>query len=363
MIEQCFGRATEHNFASPVSPLDRHPPMHTPPDSSASNAILPALSVVVPVYGNEGSIPALLERLAGISAHVVGELEVVFVVDGSPDGSHRLLRQLLPSQSFGSRLVAHSRNFGSFAAIRTGMERAAGEHIAVMAADLQEPPELVQGFQERLLAGDVDLVVGTRRRRARSDRGSRTSRIFWALYRRFIQPDVPAGGVDMFACTSRFRDAIVELRESHSSLVGLAFWLGFERAEIPYDRVERAHGKSGWTLRKKFSYLSDSVFSFTDLPVRILLVTGTLGVLACVLLGSVVAVARMTGAINVPGYAAVILTITFFSALNLCGLGIIGAYVWRAYENTKQRPGAIVMGDVSFDGRAVAQDPDQLSRA
>lgn len=319
---------------------------------AASGDVAPVYSVVVPVYGNEGSLPQLNERLADLMPQLDGPLEVVFVVDGSPDRSADLLAELLPQQPFASRLVLHSRNFGSFAAIRTGMLRTSGRYVGVMAADLQEPPELMLDFFAALSAGTSDIVVGRRRSRAGDPQLSAArSRLFWALYRRLVQPEMPVGGVDVFACTDEFRAHLVDFDEAHSSLVSLALWLGFRRETVEYDRLPREHGESGWTFKKKLKYLSDSVFSFTDLPIRLLLATGVVGVVASLAIALVVLVTRITGAIDVPGYAATILVIAFFGALNLFGLGIIGAYVWRAFENTKRRPFSVVMADRTIQGR------------
>lgn len=311
-----------------------------------------AYSIVVPVYGNEGSIPTLLTRLDGLTMHLDDALEVVFVVDGSPDRSYALLREGLADRRFSAQLIAHSRNFGSFAAIRTGLARANGRYLGVMAADLQEPPELMLEFFSRLAADRADVVVGTRGRRADPGASALASRIFWGLYRRLVQREMPSGGVDVFACTGEFRDHLVGFEEANSSLVALTYWLGFRREEVVYDRQEREHGGSSWTLRKKLKYLSDSIFSFTDLPVRVLLAAGIVGVLASLALAAVVAIGRASGMIHVPGYAATIMVISFFAALNLSGLGIIGAYVWRAFENTKGRPVAVVMSERRFEADA-----------
>jgi len=311
-------------------------------------------SIVVPVYGNERSVPALLERLASLATELSGNLEVIFVVDGSPDGSAALLGELLPLQPYTSMLVLHSRNFGSFAAIRSGLKRARGEYAGVMAADLQEPPELMLEFFETLESGETDIVVGVRRTRDDSALSRLASTVFWALYRRLVRRDMPAGGVDVFACTRVFRDRLLALEEAHSSLVAQTLWLGFRRAAVEYDRQPRdpEHGKSAWTLRKKAKYLSDSVFSFTDLPIRLLLAAGCVGIVASLALAALVVVARLAGWIDVPGYAATVVVIAFFAALNLAGLGIIGSYVWRAFENTKRRPVAIVMGEYTFERKS-----------
>jgi glycosyltransferase involved in cell wall biosynthesis len=306
-------------------------------------------SLVIPVYKNEGSIPELLVALRELDAKLDGQLEVVFVVDGSPDRSMELLETGLPDCGFRAQLVLLSRNFGSFAAIRTGLAEARGDLFAVMAADLQEPPELVLEFFTVLESQPVDLVIGTRAGRDDPLLSRWASRAFWALYRRLVQRDMPPGGVDVFGCGAAVRDRILDMREANSSLVGLLLWLGFRRQLIPYTRRARPHGRSAWTLGKKLQYLSDSVFAFSDLPIRVLIGAGGLGLLVSVSVAAIVLVARLAGAIQVPGYAAIVLTVTFFAALNTLGLGIIGAYVWRAFENTKRRPEAIVMRRAHFD--------------
>lgn len=313
------------------------------------------LSVVIPVYRNEGSIPSLVAALSDVAHKARRDfdcmVEVVFVVDGSPDNSYALLAQSLPAAPFASQLLLHSRNFGSFAAIRTGLKAATGQYFGVIAADLQEPPELVLQFLKRLAAGDCDVVVGCRENREDPLLTRLASNLFWKLYKKFIIHDIPEKGVDVFGCNRVFRDRLLSLEEAHSSLVGLIFWLGFRRAEVSYERRLREHGKSAWTLKKKVNYLLDSVFSFTDLPVRLLTVFGVLGIIASLMLGAVVILAKMLGGIPVPGYAATVLTVIFFGALNSLGIGIIGAYAWRAYENTKGRPLSVVMLEQKFDGK------------
>lgn len=296
-------------------------------------------SLVIPVYRNADSITQLLEAVEGITRRVKGGFETIFVVDGSPDDSRQRLLEALSSTSLRARVVEHSRNFGAFSAIRTGMNLARGKYIAVMAADLQEPPDLVVQFFNRLSSGDVDVIAGERR--SRNDRGDTASKLYWRLYRRFVLGDVPPGGVDVFACTAAVRDVVCSLEDVHTSLVAQLFWVGFRREFVPYDRLPRP-GASGWTLRRKLRYLSDSVFAFTDLPVRILWVVGIVGMALGLVGGMIVVVARATGGISVPGYAATVLILLFFLSLNSLGLGIIGSYVWRAYETVKGRPGAIV---------------------
>ena len=305
-------------------------------------------SIIVPVFRNAATIPALLERLELLAARLDAPMEGIFVVDGSPDESGALLRELLPRATFRSQLLFHSRNFGSFAAIRSGFEAATGDYLAAMAADLQEPVELVEGFFRRLASGEYDVAVGTRTDRHDPRTTIMLSRTFWSLYRRWVHRDIPAGGVDIFGCTRLVADRLLQMDESHSSLIGLLYWLGFRRVEVPYQRLARQDGRSGWTLRRKLRYFLDSVFSFTDVPILVLAVIGAGGAVLTVLVALAVLVARLTGAIDQSGYTPLMLAILFSTFTMLFGLGVVGSYVWRTFENSKGRLGAVVMSQERF---------------
>lgn len=298
-------------------------------------------SVIIPVYKNEQSIQRLVSSLDQLSIRLNRKLEAVFVVDGSPDKSYELLRSALDNISFPAQLLLHSRNFGSFPAIRTGLASARGEFYAVMAADLQEPSDLLIDFFHALENNECDVAIGTRTSRNDPLMSKVASSIFWGLYRRLIVPEMPVGGVDIFGCNHRFRSQLLKLDESRSSLIALVFWLGFRRKLFSYERLERQEGKSSWTFRKKLDYMLDSIFAFTDYPIRLLLRIGIIGSVLSTVLGAIVLVSYLAGAIHVPGYAATMLMILFFGALNLMGLGLVGTYAWRGYENTKRRPLAI----------------------
>jgi glycosyltransferase involved in cell wall biosynthesis len=308
------------------------------------------MTVVVPVYRNEETLPELVRRLEGVSEQFEDRFEAVFVVDGSPDGSGPVLRHMLSDSPLRSRLVWHSRNFGSFAAIRTGLTFASGQYIAVMAADLQEPVELLTDFYMALSSGEHDVALGVRCTRQDPGAGRIGSRGFWWVYRRWVQPEMPRGGVDVFACTRQVRDSLEALQESNSSLVGLLVWLGYRRVNVPYDRAARTVGASGWTLRKKARYFFDSVYSFTDLPINLLLAIGVTGVLLSLLGGVVVFVAWAFVGIRVAGYTPLMLTLLVMGSMTLSGLGVVGSYVWRTYENSKRRPGAVPMLSETFNG-------------
>jgi glycosyltransferase involved in cell wall biosynthesis len=315
-------------------------------------------SLVIPVFRNASGIADLVMAVESLAETVGGPFEAGFVVDGCPDDSLLQLSRALPEASFDSQLIALSRNFGSFSAVRAGMDAAKGEIVVVMSADLQEPPSLVLELVSRLQTGNWDVAVG--QRVARAD-ASVAADLFWWLYRRLVMPEIPKGGADIFGCTSAVRDQIMRLQEGNSSLIGLLFWVGYRRCLVPYERRPRPQGKSAWTLKRKLTYLSDSVFSFSDLPIRLLTRVGLLGLLVSVVFSIAVLVWRLAGETPVPGYAATVLIVTFFGALNLFGLGVIGSYVWRTFENTKGRPEFIVRWHEVFGpGRPSISRPGDL---
>jgi len=299
-------------------------------------------SIVIPVYKNAESISRLISVLTEINNVLLNRLEVVFVVDGSPDDSYHLICKGVKEAAFNAQVLGHSRNFGSFAAIRTGLINAKGQYFGVMAADLQEPPELLLSFFDALDKDEADVVIGTRIARQDPWTSRIASSFFWGVYKKIVVKDMPRGGVDIFGCNLVFRNQLLQLEESRSSLVALIFWLGFRRKFIAYERLERIEGTSSWTFSKKIDYMLDSIFAFTDYPIRLLIRIGVIGTLSSAILGLAVLSSALLGRINVPGYAATILIVLFFGMLNLLGLGLVGMYAWRGYENSKQRPLAIV---------------------
>jgi len=299
-------------------------------------------SLVIPVYRNEANLPRLFSELERLQTLVPDEFEVVFVVDGSPDRCLEILRETLPAAGFRSQLLSLTRNFGSFAAIAAGMARAHGERIAVMAADLQEPIELAAQFFKILREDRADIVFGVRGSRSDPWFAEMSSTLFWWLYRTFVIPEMPPGGVDVFGCTAMVRDQLLQLQGVNTNLIALLFWLGYRREYVLYDRKARLEGKSAWTLRKKLRYSFNSVFQFTDLPIQILLYAGGISLLLALVTSAFVIFAKLRGDIVVPGYTPTVLGILFFGALTSLGFGIVGQYLWMGLQISRRRPNYIV---------------------
>lgn len=308
-------------------------------------------SLIIPVYRNEGSIGPLVQVLEELNRSMTGDLEAVLVVDGSPDRSLELLVEALSQATFLSQILVLSRNFGAYPAITAGIAAARGEYFAIMAADLQEPPELILEIRRKLQTEQFHVVVATRLTREDPLMNRILSATFWKLYKLLVQRDIPSGGIDIFGCTKGFRDHLLALQERNSTLIGLIFWLGFRRGEVTYCRKARRYGRSAWSFMRKFRYLLDSTFAFSDLPVRLMSLVGLLGMTLSIILTSIVLLAKWNGRIALPGYSATVLLIMFFGGLNSFGLGLIGEYVWRTFENTKGRPTYIVAQRQEFRGQ------------
>ena len=311
------------------------------------------LSIVIPVFRNEANISRLLQEMDRIAGASPIAVEVVLVVDGSPDRSLEVLRESLPGRRFSAVLISLSRNFGAFNAVRCGLEIAAGDYFVAIAADLQEPADLALTFLGPLRAGEADIVFGTPSTRDDPWFDTLSSRLFWSAYRRLVLPDVPAAGVHTFGCTKVVRNRLIELREPTTNLVALLFWMGFRRAYVPYERQQRRAGRSAWTFGRKLRYGLDSMFSFTDLPIRFLLLLGLTGTVTAVTFSILLLAASFMGRVEVPGYAPTMLAVTFFGSITSLGLGILGQYAWLILQATRGRPSYLVERVDRFSPAAV----------
>ena len=268
-------------------------------------------------------------------------------MDGSPDNSMGILEERLPAWPVRSTLVELSRNFGSFSAIMAGLQQGAGELFRSSGG--RSPRAARTGFIYGLMVrGEVSVVYGHRTRRADPWWSQFLSECFWGLYRQFAVKDMPKGGVDVFGCTRQVRDRLIELREANTNLIALLLWLGFRRGFVPYERRARMEGRSAWTFGKKFRYAFDSLFNFTDLPIRLLLILGAIGTLGSVFASAVVFGGWALGYVKVLGYTPLMLLVSGFGGLTALGLGVIGQYLWLSLQNVRNRPNFVVKSTEAF---------------
>jgi glycosyltransferase involved in cell wall biosynthesis len=207
------------------------------------------LSVVIPVYLNSESILPLIESLENVFLNFNFKCEIVFVLDASPDDSEALILSRSPLKFTNIVIVNLSRNFGSISAVRMGLKFASGNFICVIAADLQEPPSLILDFYRALQGTQNEIAIGKRTTRNDPHITKILATLYWKMYKKTINSEIPTGGVDVFACSKKVKEELVLLTESGSSLVGLLYWVGFNRTYVEYSRLKRPFGKSAWTFK------------------------------------------------------------------------------------------------------------------
>ena len=300
-----------------------------------------AVSIVVPVFKNEESIDRLLNRVTSLASSLVGDVEAIFVVDGSPDSSLSLLQTSLPNTTFDSKIILLSRNFGAFSAIRAGLREADGTATVVMAADLQEPISLIEELLGLVVKDGVDIAVGVRQARKDSFVSRFLSSSFWRFFNRLTTLEMPKGGVDIFALSRDARQKINEFEESSTSLVGLIYWIGFKRQEVSYLREKRAEGVSSWSLRKRINYAKDSITAFSEIPLSIFLWSGVIGALVSLLLVVVLIVRLFMNQNDDVSRQLVSIGLLFVVSYLMSGLGLLGTYLWRVSDNVRKRPDSI----------------------
>ena len=300
-----------------------------------------AVSIVVPVFKNEESIDRLLNRVTSLASSLVGDVEAIFVVDGSPDSSLSLLQTSLPNTTFDSKIILLSRNFGAFSAIRAGLREADGTATVVMAADLQEPISLIEELLGLVVKDGVDIAVGVRQARKDSFVSRFLSSSFWRFFNRLTTLEMPKGGVDIFALSRDARQKINEFEESSTSLVGLIYWIGFKRQEVSYLREKRAEGVSSWSLRKRINYAKDSITAFSEIPLSIFLWSGVIGALVSLLLVVVLIVRLFMNQNDDVSRQLISIGLLFGVSYLMSGLGLLGTYLWRVSDNVRKRPDSI----------------------
>lgn len=319
-------------------------------------AVTPRLAVVVPVYGNEGSLSELYRRIVAAVDGLGVELVLQFVNDRSPDGSQAVLEALARRDSR-VRVMLLSRNHGSFTAIAAGLAHTADCAAAViLSADLQDPPEMIPQMVAAWRTG-AKAVLCARRRREDPGLTRFCAAAFHWIYRKTVMPEMPPGGFDFCLIDRCVVRVILQSAEKKTSLVGLILWSGFDRAVLYYDRAERVHGRSMWTFGKKLSYAFHSVVAFSSFPLKVFALFGLLMLLLSCLGICYVVLASVFGLITIPGWASVVALECIIIAVLFLGFGILGGYLWNNLEQTRKRPLFIVDREIGGEMAASRSRP------
>ena len=299
------------------------------------------VSIIVPIYYNELNIPHLYEQMnEKILSRTDFEAEIVCVDDGSKDGSYKALLELREKDDR-FKVVKLSRNFGSHTAILAGFAHATGDCMTMVAADLQEPLEIIIEMYEKWKQGKK-VVIAVRKDREDGFFQKLFSNTYYSLMQKYALKDMPSGGFDCFFIDKKVRDVLVSMNEKNSSIVGQVLWAGFEMDKIYYVRKKREIGESKWTLSKKIKLFIDSFMAFSYVPIRFI---STLGILISIV-GFILAVFLIVNKFmfNVPvqGWTTMMITLLMLSGIQMLTLGVIGEYLWRNFDESRGRPTYIV---------------------
>lgn len=314
------------------------------------------VSVIIPVYWNEQSLPPLFAELTLLEGELGRkgyDLELIFVDDGSGDCSFVELIKI-KKQRPQTKILKLTRNFGAIHASKAGFQFVTGDCFLILAADLQDPPELILRMVERWEAG-CKFVLCVRKGRHDPLLSKIMSAVYYRLLRWFVVPDYPDGGFDLSLMD---RALLPYLKESGKNINTplFAYWLGFDHETIEYQRRPRHYGRSRWSFGKKVKFFLDSLLGFSILPIRMISFLGIVISLLSFGYGSWILVHALLGQTDVRGFATIVALISFLFGVVIVMLGIIGEYLWRIFDETNKRPEVVFDQVLQEDGVAEIED-------
>lgn len=303
------------------------------------------VTVLIPILNEEQNLPELGRRLPEVLENLGVAWRVLFVDDGSQDGSMAVIRALHAKDARFSA-ISLSRNFGKELAVAAGLKHVTGDACIIMDADLQHPPEVLISFIEHWNEG-YDIVYGQRiNRETDGPVYGLLARFFYRLFNFLVDSDIPKNAGDFRLLSRRAVDAMNTLRERSRFNKGLYSWIGFKSIAVPYMVADRMHGASKWHLRRLISYAIDGMTSFSTLPLRLSSLLGLFISLLAMAYSTVFLVSTLIIGVDTPGFPTLIISVMFFSGAQLISLGIIGEYLGRVYDEVKARPLYIIADQI-----------------
>ena len=297
------------------------------------------LSLVVPCYNEAENVAAFQEAVIGAFEGCGYDYEIVYVDDGSKDATLHNLRKLFKAQKCPVKVVSFSRNFGKEAGIYAGMSHASGEYISLIDADLQQRPEIVRDMVQILdEKPELDVVAAYQDRRGEGKVLSFFKKCFYKVINRMSDVKLHADASDFRTFRRSVAESMLELAECHRFSKGIFSWVGYNAHYIPYVACERAAGTTKWNFRKLMNYAIDGIIGFSTRPLRFATYMGGLTSVAAMIYLIVVVLQKLIVGIDVPGYASIIVLILLLGSMQLFCIGIIGEYVGKIFQQSKNRP-------------------------
>ncbi len=300
---------------------------------------MPILSLVVPCYNEEEAAPLFYQAVQPVAAQLEPlQLEILFVDDGSKDGTLEVLKRL-HAQDKRVRYLSFSRNFGKEAAMFAGLQASRGDYVAIMDADLQDPPSLLLDMVKGIEEEGYDCVA-TRRVSRKGEPPIRSffARAFYRIIRRISRADIVDGARDYRLMTRKMVDAILQMQEYNRFSKGIFGWVGFRTKWLEYENVERAAGETKWSFWKLFLYSLDGIAAFSTVPLAISSVVGFLFCIIAFIMVCVIVLKTLIWGDPVSGWPSLACIIVFVSGVQLFCIGILGQYLAKTYLETKKRP-------------------------
>ena len=299
------------------------------------------ISVVIPIYNEEKNIPLLFERLKNALETTAQPFELIYVNDGSKDQSIFVIKGLAKGNYF-VKYINFSRNFGHQIAVSAGLDLCKGTEVVIIDADGQDPPELIPELYKKLNEGFEIVYAKRKSRKGESALKLLTARWFYKILAKLTSIDIPMDTGDFRIIHRKVVDQINKMPEKQKFLRGQMAWVGFRQTFVEYDRDERMSGDTGYTFRKMFRLAMDGITSFSNFPLRVATISG----FACAFIGFLLIIYTLYSRYVLkdyePGWSSLMITIVFIGGIQLIGIGIIGEYISRIYDNIRNRPLYIV---------------------
>lgn len=300
------------------------------------------LSVIIPCFNEESSLPVLYKRLTENLKKTGREYEILFVDDGSKDKTLSIIKDFAKADN-SVRFISLSRNFGKESAMYAGFCNAGGDYVAVMDADLQDPPELIPDMVRILDEGNFDCVAARRiSRKGEPKLRSLFAKLFYKILNRISNTEIIDGARDFRMMTRKPLDSIIKISEANRFSKGIFSWIGFDTFWLSYENTERVGGKTKWSFKKLFSYGIEGIINYSEAPLNFASVTGVFATLFSFLALVFIVVRKLAFGDPVAGWASTVCIIIFLGGLQLLSLGIIGKYLAKTYSETKHRPHYII---------------------
>ena len=305
------------------------------------------LSIIVPVYFNELNLDNLYEQLKIIIERASFDYEIIFVDDGSEDNSYLKLLNLRKIDEK-IKIIKLSKNYGSHIAILAGIGQATGDCMTAIAADLQDPPEIILEMYKKWEEGNK-TVLAVRKDREDPFLQKFLSNTYYKLMRKYAVKNMPDGGFDCFLIDREIANNLKNMQEKNSTIMGQILWCGYKVAKVYYVRREREHGKSMWTLSKKLKLFIDSFLSFSYVPIKFMSLVGMLFSILGFIGIIYMFINKILHKISIQGWTSIVILILLSSGIQMIMIGVIGEYLWRTLDEVKKRPIYLIEEKIGFN--------------